>query len=64
MIRIECQAQLIVRDSNGQTSSLSDAVPLLTLVDQTGSIAQAAALKGLSYRHAWGLPSKLNWAAR
>ena len=33
MIRIECQAQLIVRDSNGQTSSLSDAVPLLSLVD-------------------------------
>jgi molybdate transport repressor ModE-like protein len=55
MIRIECQAQLIVRDSNGQTSSLTDAVPLLALVDQTGSIAQAAALKGLSYRHAWGL---------
>ncbi|BCF96312.1 hypothetical protein PPGU19_008810 [Paraburkholderia sp. PGU19] len=55
MIRIECQAQLMVRDSNGQTSSLTDAVPLLSLVDQTGSIAQAAALKGLSYRHAWGL---------
>jgi N-terminal domain of molybdenum-binding protein len=30
-------------------------VPLLALVDESGSIAQAATLKGLSYRHAWGL---------
>ncbi|HEY3599727.1 MAG TPA: substrate-binding domain-containing protein [Paraburkholderia sp.] len=55
MIRIECQAQLIVRGPDGRTTSLTDIVPLLALVGETGSIAQAATLKGLSYRHAWGL---------
>src|ERR1700743_2219284 len=55
MIRIECEAQLIVRDQEGRSTSLTDVVPLLALVAETGSIAQAAALKGLSYRHAWGL---------
>jgi molybdate transport repressor ModE-like protein len=55
MIRIECQAQLIVRDSDGRSTSLTDVVPLLALVAESGSIAQAATLKGLSYRHAWGL---------
>ena len=55
MIRIECQAQLVVRDVDGREASLTDVVPLLALVDESGSIAQAATLKGLSYRHAWGL---------
>ncbi|MGN3963674.1 substrate-binding domain-containing protein [Burkholderia gladioli] len=55
MIRVECDAHLIVRDSEGRTASLSDVVPLLELVATTGSIAQAAEAKGLSYRHAWGL---------
>ena len=55
MIRIECHAQLVVRDPDGREASLTDVVQLLTLVDKAGSIAQAATLKGLSYRHAWGL---------
>ncbi|HEV3426096.1 MAG TPA: substrate-binding domain-containing protein [Paraburkholderia sp.] len=55
MIRIECRAQLVVRDAHGHEASLTDVVQLLALVDEAGSIAQAAALKGLSYRHAWGL---------
>ncbi len=55
MIRIECQAQLVVRDIDGREASLTDVVPLLALVDESGSISQAATLKGLSYRHAWGL---------
>lgn len=55
MIRIECHAELVVRDADGREASLTDVVPLLTLVDESGSIAQAATLKGLSYRHAWGL---------
>lgn len=55
MIRIECQAQLVVKGPDGREASLSDVVPLLALVNESGSIAQAAALKGLSYRHAWGL---------
>jgi molybdate transport repressor ModE-like protein len=55
MIRIECRAQLVVRDADGHEASLTDVVQLLALVDEAGSIAQAAALKGLSYRHAWGL---------
>ncbi|MFM0034484.1 substrate-binding domain-containing protein [Paraburkholderia strydomiana] len=55
MIRIECQAQLVVKGADGREASLSDLVPLLALVDESGSIAQAATLKGLSYRHAWGL---------
>ncbi|KVH67834.1 LysR family transcriptional regulator [Burkholderia ubonensis] len=55
MIRVECDANLIVRDSEGRKASLSDVAPLLELVAGTGSIAQAAQAKGLSYRHAWGL---------
>ena len=55
MIKIECRAQLVVRDADGREASLTDVVPLLAFVDEAGSIAQAATLKGLSYRHAWGL---------
>ncbi|MFC5428469.1 substrate-binding domain-containing protein [Paraburkholderia denitrificans] len=55
MIKVECQAQLLVRDADGREASLTDVVPLLTLVAEEGSIAQAALRRGLSYRHAWGL---------
>jgi molybdate transport repressor ModE-like protein len=55
MIDVECRTELILRDATGREASLSAAVPLLLLVSQTGSIAQAASAKGLSYRHAWGL---------
>jgi molybdate transport repressor ModE-like protein len=55
MIRVECRAQLVVKDAQGREASLSDVVGLLALVDESGSIARAAALKGLSYRHTWGL---------
>ena len=55
MIRVECEAQLVVRDQDGREASLTDVVPLLALVAQEGSIAQAAQRRGLSYRHAWGL---------
>lgn len=55
MIEIKCVAQLLVRDSAGHEASLSDIVPLLALIDETGSIAQAAGERQLSYRHAWGL---------
>jgi molybdate transport repressor ModE-like protein len=55
MIDVECRTELVLRDAAGREASLSAAVPLLLLVSQTGSIAQAAAAKGLSYRHAWGL---------
>jgi molybdate transport repressor ModE-like protein len=55
MIDVECRTELVLRDSTGREASLSAAVPLLLLVSQTGSIAQAASAKGLSYRHAWGL---------
>ncbi|WP_323118502.1 substrate-binding domain-containing protein [Burkholderia alba] len=55
MIRVECDAHLLVRDSEGRSASLTDVAPLLELVATTGSIAQAAGVKGLSYRHAWGL---------
>ncbi|RFU46787.1 substrate-binding domain-containing protein [Paraburkholderia sp. DHOC27] len=55
MIRIECHAQLVIRDADGHESSLTDVVSLLAAVDETGSIAQAATRKGLSYRHTWGL---------
>jgi len=55
MIEIKCVAQLILRDSTGREASLTDIVPLLALVDETGSIAQAASERQLSYRHAWGL---------
>ncbi|GAB6848025.1 MULTISPECIES: substrate-binding domain-containing protein [Paraburkholderia] len=55
MIQIKCHAELVVRDVDGREASLTDVVPLLALVDETGSIAQAAERRGLSYRHAWGL---------
>jgi molybdate transport repressor ModE-like protein len=55
MIQVECDAQLIVRDPEGREASLTDVAPLLALVDEEGSIAQAAQRRGLSYRHAWGL---------
>ncbi|PMS19402.1 LysR family transcriptional regulator [Trinickia dabaoshanensis] len=55
MIEIKCVAQLLVRDNAGRDVSLTDIVPLLALIDQTGSIAQAAGERQLSYRHAWGL---------
>lgn len=55
MIRVECEAQLVVRDMAGREASLTDVVPLLALVAEEGSIAQAALRRGLSYRHAWGL---------
>ncbi|HEX7682053.1 MAG TPA: substrate-binding domain-containing protein [Trinickia sp.] len=55
MIDIKCVAELVVRDSAGREASLTDIVPLLALIDETGSIAQAAGERQLSYRHAWGL---------
>ncbi|MBV8629115.1 MAG: LysR family transcriptional regulator, partial [Paraburkholderia sp.] len=55
MIKVECHAQLVVRDAEGREASLTDVVPLLALVAEEGSIAQAAQRKGLSYRHAWGV---------
>lgn len=55
MIDIRCVTELVVRDSTGREASLTDIVPLLALVDETGSIAQAAEQSRLSYRHAWGL---------
>jgi len=55
MIEIKCVTELVVRDSAGREASLTDIVPLLALIDETGSIAQAAGERRLSYRHAWGL---------
>jgi molybdate transport repressor ModE-like protein len=55
MVDVQCRAELVLRDADGRETSLSAVVPLLLLVSQTGSIANAAAAKGLSYRHAWGL---------
>ncbi len=55
MVDVECRAELILRDADGRETSLNAVVPLLKLVSQTGSIANAASAKGLSYRHAWGL---------
>jgi molybdate transport repressor ModE-like protein len=55
MIEVKCVAELIVRDGAGREASLTDIVPLLALIDETGSIAQAAQERRLSYRHAWGL---------
>jgi molybdate transport repressor ModE-like protein len=55
MIDVECRAELVLRDADGRETSISAVVPLLLLVSETGSIANAASAKGLSYRHAWGL---------
>jgi len=55
MVKVQCRTDIVLTDDTGREASLSAAVPLLLLVSQTGSIAQAATAKGLSYRHAWGL---------
>lgn len=46
---------LVIRDGEGHVASLTDVARLLELVAETGSIAQAAQARGLSYRHAWGV---------
>ena len=55
MIQVEYDVHLSVRDSAGRVASLTDIAPLLDGIAATGSIARAAAARGLSYRHAWGL---------
>jgi molybdate transport repressor ModE-like protein len=55
MVDIECRVELVLKDADGRETSLSAVVPLLQLVSTTGSIANAASARGLSYRHAWGL---------
>jgi molybdate transport repressor ModE-like protein len=55
MIQVEYDVHLSVRDSAGRVASLTDIAPLLDGIATTGSIARAAAARGLSYRHAWGL---------
>ena len=42
MVDVQCRAELVLRDADGRETSLSAVVPLLLLVSQTGSIANAA----------------------
>ena len=55
MIRVEIRPDWIVRDAAGAPTPLPALLDLLLAVSELGSISKAAAARGMSYRHAWGL---------
>ncbi len=55
MIKVQISPQWKLRDQTGQLLDMSALLGLLTAIQNTGSIARAAAEVGLSYRYAWGL---------
>lgn len=55
MLKVEIRPDWILRDARGTPTALPALLSLLTAVSQSGSISKAAAVCGMSYRHAWGL---------
>jgi molybdate transport repressor ModE-like protein len=55
MLKVEIRPDWILRDARGTPTALPALLSLLTAVSETGSIGKAAAARGMSYRHAWGL---------
>lgn len=54
-MKIDIRPEWLLRTSDGAALSLPQLLQLLTGIRDLGSISQAAASAGLSYRHAWGL---------
>ncbi|RJG02611.1 substrate-binding domain-containing protein [Noviherbaspirillum sedimenti] len=54
-MKIEIRPEWLLKQANGLAVSLPLLLRLLTAIRDLGSINQAAARLGLSYRHAWGL---------
>jgi molybdate transport repressor ModE-like protein len=55
MMKVEIRPDWILRDAVGAPTALPALLALLTAVSQLGSIQKAAAERGMSYRHAWGM---------
>jgi molybdate transport repressor ModE-like protein len=60
MFKVEIRPDWVLRQPNGQVVSLPVLLDLLAAVRSSGSISQAAASRGMSYRHAWGLLREFN----
>jgi molybdate transport repressor ModE-like protein len=60
MIKVEIRPDWVLRQPSGQAVSLPVLLGLLEAVRSLGSISQAAASRGISYRHAWGLLREFN----
>ena len=60
MFKVEIHPDWVLRQPDGATTSLPALLELLTAVRSSGSISQAAAARGISYRHAWGLLRAFN----
>lgn len=55
MIRVEIRPDWVLRDAAGEPTALPALLGLLLAVSELGSISKAATVRGMSYRHAWGL---------
>jgi molybdate transport repressor ModE-like protein len=55
MMKVEIRPDWILRDADGVPTALPALLELLLAVSQLGSISKAATVRGMSYRHAWGL---------
>lgn len=55
MMKVEIRPDWVLRDGARTPTALPALLGLLTAVSQLGSISKAAADRGMSYRHAWGL---------
>lgn len=55
MLKVEIRPDWILRLADGEPTALPQLLSLLTAVRGTGSISKAAAARGISYRHAWGM---------
>ena len=60
MLKVEIRTDWVLRQPSGRTVSLPALLGLLEAVRSSGSINQAAAARGISYRHAWGLLREFN----
>ena len=55
MLKVEIRPDWILRQADGASAALPQLLALLAAVRSAGSISQAAAICGYSYRHAWGM---------
>ena len=55
MMKVEIRPDWVLRDGAGDALALPSLLGLLLAVSELGSIQKAAAVRGMSYRHAWGI---------